>query len=612
MKSKRTIARLRPMLSERNLYLLIFAFLWVYIWLRAAYTQLTHDETATFFRYVQLGKFLPFASEWSANNHILNSLLSWVFYSVFGPGTLVLRLGNILAFPVFFYFLVKTAESVSNRFLRISFVVVLSMTHNLLEFFAMSRGYGLSMAFLLAAFWHLCRSLEQTKAKDFFLTMIYALLALTANLTLLNSLIIFIALLGLKLLQQKKPIRESWQHWLSILIPGAGSLIFFSVYLFALQERGQLYYGLTTGFWEVSVRTLINTMLDPGSNLIEIMTGIYFSFILIFGLYFFFRKISISNLFSKHLLFFYLLLGNILAAFLLKNLFGVNYPEDRTGLYFVLYFVGSFFFIADLLLQKFRQKSILLLGIPFYFIPLHFLLNMNLSHNSFENHKIPISFYKKVYDSYEPGKAPPTLGGYKAREFRWAYHNFRHGGKLGKVHGSLYPGAIEEFQIVDTGYAEKYRKYYDSIDYHETSGLYLLKRKEPLPRELIFKKEQVKTDKRVNHEYLNLLELKVDSLANANIRIVFNLVFNTKAKPFKSWLVASVRDSSGQEIRYEYFALDWLKYNWEGSSGQVLNSMIVPFPKESHTLVFYLWNIQKKPYKIKGGSISLFKYQLDF
>lgn len=612
MKENSFSARLSSVFNERNLYLSLFILLWAYIWLRAALTQLTHDETATFFRYVQLGKFLPFASEWSANNHILNSLLSYFFYSVFGPHTLVLRLANILSFPVFFYFLVKMAGFIRTNFFRISFVVVLSLAHNFLEFFAMSRGYGLSMAFLLAALWHLIKSLEHVKSKDYFLTLIYALVALTANLTLLNSLIIFITLLVLKLFHQGKKIRESWKHWLSILIPGLGSVIFFAFYLFALQERGQLYYGLTTGFWEVSVRTLINTMLDPGGMLLEIMTGVYFSFILIFGIYFFFRKFSLSNLFNRYLLFFYLLIGNIFAAILLKILFGVNYPEDRTGLYFVLYFIGSFFFIADLLFQKFRKKSILLLSIPLYFIPLHFLLNMNFSHNSFENHKIPERFYEKIYSSYQPGQAPPTIGGYKAREFRWAYHNFKHGGELGKVHGSLYPSAIEDFQIVDTGYTEEYRKYYDSIDYHKTSGFYLLKRKKPLPGKLIVEKDPVKTDKPVSNEYMNLLELQIDTLERSSIQIIFDLHFNTLAKPFKSWLVASVRDSTGQEIRYEYFALDWLKFNWQGDAGHVLNSMIVPLPEASHKLIFYLWNIQQVPYEITTGSITLHKYRENF
>ena len=88
--------------GEVIFYVGLFVFLWGYLWLRAIYTQLTHDETATFFRYIQPGLFMPYAHELSANNHILNSILSYFFYSVFGVSPMVLRLANLLAFPLYF------------------------------------------------------------------------------------------------------------------------------------------------------------------------------------------------------------------------------------------------------------------------------------------------------------------------------------------------------------------------------------------------------------------------------------------------------------------------------------------------------------------------------
>ncbi|MDD3525933.1 MAG: hypothetical protein PHX39_03125, partial [Bacteroidales bacterium] len=59
--------------GELIFYVALFVFLWGYLWLRALYTQLTHDETATFFRYIQPELFMPYALDVSANNHILNS-----------------------------------------------------------------------------------------------------------------------------------------------------------------------------------------------------------------------------------------------------------------------------------------------------------------------------------------------------------------------------------------------------------------------------------------------------------------------------------------------------------------------------------------------------------
>lgn len=598
--------------SERNLYWFLFIVVWTYIWLRAAFTQLTHDETATFFRFIQLGKFLPYSLEDSATNHILNSFFSYIFYSLFGTQPLALRLANILSFPVFLYFLIKLAGLLQQRYQRILFVVVLISLHNFVEFFAMSRGYGLSMALLAAALWHLIHSLRQAQTKDYFLSLLFVSLALTANLTLLNTAIIFVFLLILKLFTVESPsLKNTWKNWFFILILGIVPLIFYSNYLFKLKDLGDLYYGLNSGFWEVSVRTLINAMLDPDLFIFEVFIAAYFVFILFFGLYFIKINFGIQKLFDSHLLFLYLLCGNIAAVILLRYLFNVNYPEDRTGLYFLVYFFGSLFFISDLFVKRFRIKYFYLLFVPLLFVPLHFVYSINLSHNSFDNHKIPSRFYDEVFEDYKPGEAPPTIGGYISREVRWAFLNFERGGKLGKVNSSLYPSTIEDFQIVDSTFSFPWRKIYDSVDYCKTSGLYLLKRKNPTPQKLMMEKTGVTTTGKITDEYFSLLTTEDTSLGNEKIEIVFDLHFNTDSTPFKSWLVATVTNRQYEGIHYEYFPLDWLKYNWDDENGHVINSMIVSFPEEAAMLNFYIWNVQKVPFEISDGSVQLLKYNLE-
>ncbi len=348
-------------------------------------------------------------------------------------------------------------------------------------------------------------------------------------------------------------------------------------------------------------------MLDTESIWPEIFTGFYLILTLSFLIYFLLKKLRIHNFFKDQYLFAYLLLGNILAAFLLRHLFEVNYPEDRTGLYFIVFLIGSVAFIADKIRSEkiFRYSFILL--IPLLFFPWHFLNHMNLTHNSFENHKIPERFYEKVYKDYEPGKAPPTMGGYKARQLRWAYMNYKHGGKLGKIHGSLYPSCIEDFQIGILSDVPVWKKYYKPIDYHSISGFYLLERKKKLNPSTILTFDSIFIGK-TNNEYYNFFDIGLDSIAGDTLLIEFNLQFDTKAKPFKSWLVASVKKEDNEEIRYEFFALDWFRKNWKGESGHILNNMIVPLPHDSKRMVFYLWNILKEEYQITNGSIILKKY----
>lgn len=596
--------------GEVIFYVALFAFLWGYLWLRAIYTQLTHDETATFFRYIQPELFMPYALDISANNHILNSILSYFFYSFFGVSPLVLRLVNLLAFPLYFFYVVKFAGLLRPVWLRITGVVVLTCLHNFLEFFALSRGYGLSMGLLLPALWYFVRALDQAKAADYLRTLLLLALAVAANLTLLNTSLIIIGLLALRLVTLPKPsLHYTYRQWLLIIFIGLGSVAYFATFLFKLKELGELYYGLTTGFWQITVRTILYTMLDPDWQLFEVFTAFYLIFILAAGVWMILKHFSWEKLFDKRLLFFYLLIGNIIAVMLLRLLFEVNYPEDRTGLYFVLYFLATLLFLFDELFHRFRHRILLLLLVPLLYIPVHFIFVMNLSHNSFENHKIPGRFYDIIYESYTPGEPPPTVGGYKARELRWAFLNFEREGKLGKVHGSLFPDTVCDFQIVDTNY--KLNKYglYDTVDYWSQSHFYLLKRNRPLPRQEILQRDSISTNGLVTDLYIGLLNIEIDTLAGKTLELIFDLQIDSPARPFKSWVVASVDNAAGENVRYEYYALDWMRPHYTGAGGHLLSSMIVPLPNDAHRMVFYIWNTMEVPFSISKGEVKMLKYQ---
>ncbi|NCA85646.1 MAG: hypothetical protein EOM83_08735 [Clostridia bacterium] len=596
--------------TERNFFWALFIVSWAYVWLRAASTQLIYDETSTFFRYVYISEILPYSSDLSANNHVLNTILSYASYSLFGANSLVFRLPNVLSYVLFFYFLVRLGSYIRHRVLRVSLVVMLVFTHNFIEFFALSRGYGLSIGLLMPALWYLSKALDQAKVKDYLLALLFAALALSANLTLINTVIIFISLLSLKLLvDNKMTLAKAWQHWVIILIVGVGSVIYFAVFIFTLKAAGELYYGDSTGFWTVTVNTLIETLFGKENLLVGIFVGFYFVWMALAGGWFFIRKISIQKLFNPRLLLFYFLVGNILAAILLKHFFGINYPQDRTGLYFVVFFVGSLFFITDLAVEQFRTKAPLFILIPLLFIPVHFLMSMNLSYNAIEPHKIPDRFYDKIFESYVPGEAPPTVGGYRIRELRWAYLNFSHGGLLGKLHWTFYPSRIEDFQIVDTSYFKDWRTTYDSIDYEPTSGFYLLKRKSAIPQQFIDQKNNIAFEAPSDIEYYSLFKVNVDTLQGETVEVVFDIYFNTAARPFRSWLVASVADAQAHEIRYEYLPLDWLHKNREGESGHLINNMIVPIPDGAATLNIYIWNLDKVTFDMHDGMVRIMKYE---
>ncbi len=192
-------------------YLVIFLGLFTYLILRGIHVQMLHDSIATFFRYVFINKFLPYHSEWSANNHYLNSLLMWVSFKLFGSSAIALKLPNIITFPVYVYFVYKIATSIKNRYLHWGFFICMLFAHNYFEFFGTGRGYGMSMAFLTGGIWFTMLAIQTSKNKHFILTFIFLILASYANLTTMNSFIVLTGVLSIAIVlnfaKQKKSIQ---------------------------------------------------------------------------------------------------------------------------------------------------------------------------------------------------------------------------------------------------------------------------------------------------------------------------------------------------------------------------------------------------------------------
>jgi hypothetical protein len=489
-------------------------------------------------------------------------------------------------------------------------VVVLAMTHNLLEFFAMSRGYGQSMALLLGALWFLLQSLKRPIPKNYLFTLLFATFALAANLTLLNSVILVIGFLILRLLTQKHyEFGQTLPQWFIILIVGIGPLIFFATYLFHLKDLGDLYYGEASGFWGITVQSLIKTMLDPGWQGIGIFVAVFLVGICLAGLYLLVRDFRFERLYDPVLLFFFFLVGNVAAVFLLNLLFGVNFPEDRTGLYFLIYFIGSIFFFADRLSIDFKRKAIQFAVLPLLIFPVHFFININLSHNSFENQAIPSRFYEEMLDGYNRGDVPPTIGGYRGRELRWAFLNFKHEGVLGKVQGHLFHDTLADYHIADTSYPDSFRKTYDAVDYYANSMFWLLRRKQQPKKQLVYEKSGIKTNGMINDLYYRFFIFDADSLAGKSVRIDFDLHFNTEAKPFIGWLIANTLADGDRQTAYEYFPLEWLRTNWEGDNGRVTNSIMVKLPDDTDKLNFYIWNKREVPFSVDDGWVKVWVFE---
>jgi hypothetical protein len=586
----------------------------VYLVLRAIFVPMLHDEIATFFRYVHINEVFPWFSEWSANNHYLNSLLTLIHYKIFGSSPVVLRLANLIFFPLYFYFSWKISGLLKNPWLKYGLLISLLFAHNFLEFFGTSRGYGISMALLMGSVWYTILLWKEPKPRYTFYVLVSLVLATYANLTIMNSFILLTGLLVMILLS-KKTKKGLVAHAAYIIFLGIAPILFFTKLLFRLQAEGELHYGKPDGFITVSISTISKLLTGYDAMIVMVVPMVLFAvafliFLIIVGKNF--KNRDFISLFDPQWIFLYLLTGNIVASVLENKIFGTNFPEDRTGLYFYPLLAGSFFFSLDQIRFRMGWKAIIP-AIPFLFFPAHFLFNMNLSWSSLENQAIPERFHKTVRTDISPTGFPATVQGYQGRLMRWAFMNFRTGSEAGLVHFSGYPSLAGDYQIVTGSDYSFWDKYYEMTDKDERSGLALLMRKTKLNRELIYQQNAIESHNTVTDEFLELSRGTIDSLAGYPLYFGFDFELISKSKPLHAWIVATVYDNEGNAIRYEFFPVDWYRTDWSEPEKPIRNGMLVQdLPENTSEYVIYIWNIRKDPYELRKGTFSLFKINKDY
>jgi hypothetical protein len=178
--------------SARLLMICLSVFLLGYAAVRAARLALTCDEAHTYLEYIAPGPLAFFRLD-AANNHFLNSLLAKLSSLPAGTSELALRLPNLLALAAYLLF----SFLILDRFIKRKAIVaggfvLLAANPYLLDFFSLCRGYGISLACLMASlcfFFVFLESAEPGKpgaSRQLGYSLGAASLGVLANLTLLD------------------------------------------------------------------------------------------------------------------------------------------------------------------------------------------------------------------------------------------------------------------------------------------------------------------------------------------------------------------------------------------------------------------------------------------
>jgi hypothetical protein len=239
-----------------------------YAAVRAVRIPIVHDEALTYFLFVA-GRYaghLDPGSPMEVNNHFLNSVLSMVSRRLFGEGELALRLPNLLSLPLYLAATARLALRQRTAALTVAAFLLLNGSAFALEFFSLSRGYGLGLAFLASGVALLVDVFEGRGAGTARAGLAFLCLGLAslANLSFLFPLVAALAagaaLEAWRRFVRRRPEALALRETPSLLVPLALSLPFLIVlvpYATELSRRGKFNMGGARGLWSDSAVSLI-------------------------------------------------------------------------------------------------------------------------------------------------------------------------------------------------------------------------------------------------------------------------------------------------------------------------------------------------------------------
>ncbi len=238
----------------RKWYLEIAAcLLFTYVLVRAFTVGVTWDEAYSYLGFVRTQCVFGTNDMMDANNHWLNTWLVWLFTNFLGNHPIVLRLPALGFAAIFFCYAVKFSKLFSRDSARLAVFCILTLNPYCIEFLSLSRGYGLALSCLMPSLYYFYVWLSDTKLRQYYLALFFAVLSAYANLVFLPVLLVFIGVgvlsLLLNVLKQSAFIPPlSFRQ--AILPIGASAILtaFLIQNGFNLKKAGALFYGETGNF----------------------------------------------------------------------------------------------------------------------------------------------------------------------------------------------------------------------------------------------------------------------------------------------------------------------------------------------------------------------------
>jgi len=577
--------------------LILFITVLGYLLLRVFNVETLHDEVATYMFYFYHGDYLGETIHWDANNHLLNSFIGHLMHQVVGDNIPILRLPNVLAYVLFFFGTIQLTKYYSSYWLKLLSLVTLNSIPFIIEYFGNMRGYGLSLGFFVWALVYIIRYLKSFSHRDLLITYLFLILAVSANLTFVNTSLLILGMAFIaRLLQREK--RASKQRISELAIHGLFvlALLPFIYFGLKLKKMGALYYGSLDGLWDVTGMTLSKyTLFISGSWLIPIYLIIFVGF-LYHALKLVKTHLPKTWSHSPFLIYTGLFFGNIVGILILALVLKVNYPEDRTAMYLVFIFLLLVFEIFNHYNWGKKIQWLLL------FFPLSFLAHLSLETSVFSpDDRINDEYFATLKEKIEPEH---SIMIYRILNWNWPYHESHYEQKSSVATFDNHETNLTDWIITKTTVAmhSDIIKLYDTVAVHPASTYIAFKRKHSTL------KTQISSHKikplTTEQEFVNLADFSIpDSVEHVQLTTTFHLV--TEEIKNKIKLIVSITNSSATETRYLYYDIGTCYQGSNINDDLHHNFVIGNLEKKEDKIKVYIWNRSNVRYGLSNVHTKL-------
>lgn len=569
---------------ERLLAALSVLLVFVYVVLRSIYVPTFHDEAATFFHYIVSENFLPFQAHWDANNHILNSALGFVCYKVLGPQQWWIRLPNVLSFLVFGYFVVRISEDIRNRLIRWGVLIAVLTAAFPLEFFSQARGYAMSIAFLMGVVYHGAQYLKRHRLKHQFWLWFWMWLAVAASLTLINTYLIVLGLVFLAIIVNREAPLQNLITW---FLFGVSFFLAATYYGLELKDRGLLYTGFDDGFIEVTVQSLVHFQLGQDSYPIAVFIAALGGVSAVVLIAHFLLKSLEWNAIRLVAVF---LLLNALGSILLNLLFGMNFPENRVGMYYIPLFLFAVAGLFDLMAQRIPQAK--WLSLSFLIFPIHLSQHFNLDSTILwpKWHASSEIYDEAVRLQHLKGE-PLMVSADYLNELGWAYYNFQNNAEMQLLQRDMMPDTLADYLIARPADFELSSVPYRSVFHDKANNIFLLERIRQLTWSKPIVLNEIRAEFSGSDEFYELVNQPVTNLPSNEGMWELRGKFSCASEGFRGQLIITSNSENSENGTYSMIPLHWIRPTWNQDTLRIKRTF--HFADDAKDFKIYFWNFDR-------------------